>query len=58
MGPHSKAKRYSMRGGTREEFAAHLEKQFPSEKKAIAEWMKMIDVKEFISPFLDQWDIP
>ena len=51
MGPHSKAKRYSMRGGTREEFASHLEKQFPSEKKAIADWMRMIDVNELIISF-------
>ena len=49
MGPSSKAKRYPMSSGTREHWAENLEKQFPSEKEAIAKLMKLLDVSiEFV----------
>ena len=44
MGPSSKAKRYNMQSGTRQQFRENLEKQFPSEKEAIGKLMKLLDV--------------
>ena len=49
MGPSSKAKRYPMSSGTRKHWAENLEKQFPTEKAAIAKLMKLLDVSiEFV----------
>ena len=51
VGPPSKPKRYSMMGGTREQFAAHLEEQFPTEKEAVAKLMELIDVRNMLNKF-------
>ena len=38
-----------MVSGTREQFAKNLEKYFPTEKEAIAKFMKILDVSFFLS---------
>ena len=44
IGEPSKAKRYSMKSGAIEEFKMHIEKQFPTEKKAIAKFVDLMTV--------------
>ena len=45
VGQPSKAKRYCMKSGTKEQFVANLEKQFPTERKSIAKLMKLLEVR-------------
>jgi len=45
LGPSEKAKFYPLTCGSNEEFASNCEKLFPTEKKAIEEFMKLLKVK-------------
>ncbi|XP_060569543.1 all-trans-retinol 13,14-reductase-like [Ruditapes philippinarum] len=42
IGSPEKAKWYTMASGSKEIFASHLEKQFPTEKEAIAKFMQLL----------------
>ena len=50
VGTSGKYKRYQMISGTRDEFVANLEKQFPDEKEAIAKSIDLIEVSLYGGP--------
>ncbi|XP_052802651.1 all-trans-retinol 13,14-reductase-like [Mya arenaria] len=61
LGPSEKAKFYPLKCGSKEEFARNAEELFPKEKKAIAEFMKLLDdcrgtfLGVMVPKFLPRW---